>query len=266
MLLPQIKNRSVFPIKKLFVKIAMATVAVSMIAVSALSASAATLEDDKSSKYDPAPESVYDVQKIQSADNSRFQFDDATAQELIRDAHNQPIFPDKTVVGFETLSQNDAARRISGNGNAPVAKSMGTYPTRYGVILVTADAYKGLIPTGHAAIIWTSSTVVESLSGGVTTGSNNWNTTKTTCYGVTTYGTTAYEDDQASYYAYAQIGKPYNWVYPDRWTRSKFYCSQLVYAAYLDLYGIDLDTAAFLSAVHPMELVNSSNTYTIYQK
>lgn len=46
----------------------------------------------------------------------------------------------------------------------------------------------------------------------------------------------------------------------------KFYCSQLVWAAFKDNYGIDLDTSDFGDAVHPMELVNSSKTYTIYKK
>ncbi|MDF2473420.1 MAG: putative distant relative of cell wall-associated hydrolase [Anaerocolumna sp.] len=165
----------------------------------------------------------------------------------IQEAKEQQVQPDKTTGGISI-------------------QSFGTYPTRYGVILVTADAYKGLIPTGHAAIIWTSTTVVESLSGGVTTGPNNWNTSKSTCYGVTTYGTTAAQDNDASNWCYSQKGKPYNWNYYDVTTRSKFYCSQLVYAAFLDLYGINLNTSDFGSAIHPMELVNSSNTYTVYQK
>lgn len=34
--------------------------------------------------------------------------------------------------------------------------------------------------------------------------------------------------------------------------------------AYRDLYGIDLDTGDFGVAVHPVELINSSRTETIY--
>lgn len=48
-----------------------------------------------------------------------------------------------------------------------------------GGILVTKDKYKGLIPTGHAAIIYTKNSVIESLSKGVVKGKNDWNTTKT---------------------------------------------------------------------------------------
>lgn len=134
------------------------------------------------------------------------------------------------------------------------------------LILVTADKYKGLIPTGHAGIIWTSSTIVESLSNGVTTGPNDWNTSKTSCYGISVKGTTVDEDNEASNWCYRQLGKPYNYNYFNVSTRKKFYCSQLVWAAFKDNYGIDLDTSDFGDAVHPMELVNSSKTYTIYKK
>nr|WP_207725125.1 YiiX/YebB-like N1pC/P60 family cysteine hydrolase [Anaerocolumna cellulosilytica] len=132
--------------------------------------------------------------------------------------------------------------------------------------MVTEDKLKGIIPTGHAAIIWTSSTVVEALSKGVTTGPNDWNTTRNSCYGVTVIGTTAAQDTAAANWSYKQIGKPYNFNYLDKNTRSKFYCSQLVYAAYLDNYGINLDTSSFLTAIHPIELVQSASTRTIYKK
>lgn len=165
---------------------------------------------------------------------------------------NKPVKADKTAVS----SQNGI---IS-------AAAYGTYPTRTGVVLVTADAYKGLIPLGHSAIIRTSTTVVESVASGVVIGPNNWSTTKDTCYGVTTYGTTASEDVEASNYCYYQLGKPYNYNYFNPYTRSRFYCSQLIYAAYLDLFGIDLNTDTFGIAVHPLELVNTPETYIIYEK
>lgn len=37
--------------------------------------------------------------------------------------------------------------------------STGTYPTYKGTILVTADKFSGIIPTGHAAIIFEASVV-----------------------------------------------------------------------------------------------------------
>lgn len=182
------------------------------------------------------------------ANDVKPEYTDQEIEDMWEEASSQPVLPDKN------------------NGSQIATRAFGTYPTRKGVILVTPDKYKNLIPTGHAAIVYTSSTVVESIDTGVTTGANNWNSTKSGCYGVTVSGTTTAQDAQAADWCYSQRGKPYNWNYIDRWTRSSFYCSQLVYASFLDNFGIDLDTAAWLSAVHPMELVNSGNTYTVYEK
>ncbi|WP_353097694.1 YiiX/YebB-like N1pC/P60 family cysteine hydrolase [Tissierella praeacuta] len=146
------------------------------------------------------------------------------------------------------------------------AKLSGTYPRRKGAILVTKDKFKGIIPTGHAAIVYSHGTVVESLGEGVITGKNDWYETRKTCYGLTVKGTTISEDEQAANWCYRQIGKPYNWNYLNSSTRDKFYCSQLVYAAFLDNFGINLDTSDFGAAVHPMELVNSNNTSLLYEK
>ena len=145
-------------------------------------------------------------------------------------------------------------------------RASGTYPTRKGVILVTDDKYKGILPTGHAAIIYSSTRVVESLENGVVMGANDWNTSESTCYGVTVRGTTTSEDASAANWCYRQLGKSYNFNYFNTGTREKFYCSQLVWAAFYDNYGIDLSTSAFGSAIHPSELVDSGNTYTIYSK
>lgn len=144
--------------------------------------------------------------------------------------------------------------------------SIGTYPTRKGVILVTKDKYKGLIPTGHAAIVWNSDYVIESTAEGVKRGKNNWNTKKKTCYGVSVKSTTINNDRGAANWCRDQIGKPYNYSYLNVKTRSKFYCSQLVWAAYKDKYGIDLNTSKFGKAIHPMELVETSKTKMIYKK
>ena len=181
----------------------------------------------------------------------------------------EAVFPEEKVLQIENQIKNTPIyndKDAEGNFSLKNTRATGTYPTRYGVILVTADKYKGLIPTGHAGIIWTSSTIVESLSNGVTTGPNDWNTSKTSCYGISVKGSTVDEDNEASNWCYRQLGKPYNYNYFNVSTRKKFYCSQLVWAAFKDNYGIDLDTSDFGDAVHPMELVNSSKTYTIYKK
>ena len=145
-------------------------------------------------------------------------------------------------------------------------KGTGSYPRRKGNILVTSDAYKNLIPTGHAAIVYSSNSVVEALANGVVKGKNNWNTSKRTCWGVTVSWASNSEEAAASDWCYRQIGKPYNYNYLNTSTRSCFYCSQLVWAAFKDMYGVDLNTPAFGNAVHPLELVDSGETTILYQK
>ena len=83
-------------------------------------------------------------------------------------------------------------------------------------------------------------------------------------YGVSVSSTTAAQDSSVASWCRSQVGKSYNYNYLNVTTRSKFYCSQLVWAGYKDLYKIDLNTSTFGKAIHPMELVNSSQTYTFY--
>lgn len=163
-------------------------------------------------------------------------------QKSLEEAARQPVVPDK------------------GSDQKAGTKATGSYPSRRGVILVTGDKFSGLIPTGHAAIVWDQDFVVESVSKGVTSGPNNWNKAKTTCYGVTTYNTTAIQDARAADWTVTQIGKPYNYNFLDKNMRKKFYCSQLVWAAYKNRLGLDLDTSSYGAAVHPIELVNTSKT------
>ncbi len=140
----------------------------------------------------------------------------------------------------------------------------GTYPTRNGVILVTKDGKLNEL-VGHAGIIWTSSTTVESFpSGGVQRRNNDWNSRYATVYGVTTSGTSVDQDNNASNRANSHYGKPYNYNFLNVSTTNSFYCSQLVYRAYLDETGLNLNQGGGI--VFPIDLVQSSNTYTVYTK
>lgn len=141
----------------------------------------------------------------------------------------------------------------------------GTYPTEKGQILVTSDSYLGFIPCGHSAIVYSPTNVVEAGFSGVTLGNNNWVDTKESIYGVSVTKTSPTENALAADWCYTKIDKPYNYNYFNTKTRDKFYCSQLIYAAFKDNFNIDLNTKIFGSAIHPMELVNNSNTVTIYR-
>ena len=67
-------------------------------------------------------------------------------------------------------------------------------------------------------------------------------------------------------WCYSQRGKPYNFDYYDVNTRSKFYCSQLIWAGFKDKYNVDLNTSQYGAAVHPLEFVSSDKTMILYKK
>lgn len=181
-------------------------------------------------------------------------------------ASGEEVFPEEEIKQLEEeIDQIPLEADKMEEGMDQIASS-GRYPTRKGVILVTKDKYKGLIPTGHAAIVWNKSNVIEALSKGITWGNNNWNIRKKTCYGVSVKSTTINNDRGAANWCRDQMGKPYNYNYFNVKTRSKFYCSQLIWAAYKDKYGVDLNTSKFGKAIHPMELVETPKTKVIYKK
>jgi len=110
--------------------------------------------------------------------------------------------------------------------------------------------------------------VVESVQNGVVRGRNNWNTARTKVTGVWVIGTSQSQDNTAVNWAYNRIGKPYNYNFYNMSTRSKFYCSHLIWAAYKDNFSIDLNTSKYDilggKAIAPTELISTSKTKTIY--
>lgn len=184
-------------------------------------------------------------------------------------ATDQQIFPNEQVAALQEQASHlpvEADKTENRQFSFASTTKNSSYPTRSGVILVTNDKYKGLIPTGHAAIIYSYNTVIESLSCGVVAGPNNWNYSKQTCYGVTATGTSVTQDKNAAEWCYKQIGKPYNYNFINIWTRDRFYCSQLVWAAFYDNFRINLSTNALNIPIHPIELVISPHTNVIYKK
>lgn len=86
-------------------------------------------------------------------------------------------------------------------------------------------------------------------------------------------GTTVQQDWKAGEWAGKQVGKPYNKnVFGDIRRTDKFYCSQLVWAAYYYTCGYDLDMGANNSGngktwrIHPKEILDHPGTAIIYRK
>lgn len=144
--------------------------------------------------------------------------------------------------------------------------AIGSYPTRKGVILVTPDKY-GIFNVGHAAIVFEDGKLTESVSTGVKWSPNDWKYHKTQIYGVAPRSTSRAQDAAASTWASHQRGKPYNWNFADVNTRSRFYCSQLVWAAFKDNFGVDLNRGDIAGhIIYPMELVTNGKVYLLYRK
>lgn len=213
------------------------------------------------------------LQAASTTDASKI-FNKTEVTKLVKKAQAKKITVDK--VSVSTVAKKVASATnysavssySTGSGSGSGTTVSGTYPTRKGTILVTKDAYKNLIPTGHAGIVLNQYTVIESLADGVQYAPSDWRTRYKTCYGVTVTSTTAAQDAQVVDYIVNQkwVGKPYNYNYFNVNTRSKFYCSQVVWAGFKDCLGIDLNTSTFGAAVHPMELVSTDKTRTLFSQ
>ena len=145
----------------------------------------------------------------------------------------------------------------------------GSYPSRPGTILVTPNNQNKMarvFKLGHAAIVLNKSTVVEAALPTVKTSKNAWKRRAKVkrVYGISVNRTSRRQDRQAAKWCRRQVGKPYNMNYMDIFTRRKFYCSHLVWASFMDNFGIDLDTAAYGPMIAPMELVTSPQTTIVY--
>ncbi|NKQ22656.1 YiiX/YebB-like N1pC/P60 family cysteine hydrolase [Brevibacillus laterosporus] len=166
----------------------------------------------------------------------------------------------------------DSLKKKNLSGDSATMAVDDEYPTRSGVILVTtdfsSDTSSGWVG-GHAGIIYSKSTTVEAygLPGkyGVLKLKNDWNKRGLDNFvAVTLKRTSTKDDDKASNWAYDQIDKGYNYNFWDIETRKRFYCSQLVYAAYKDTVGIDLNDDG--GAVWPVDLADSRHVSSIYEE
>ena len=177
------------------------------------------------------------------------------------------VYKDKSSSYKGTKTSLKKIGTAKGNG-----KSMkGTYPTRKGVILVTSTGKIANV-VGHSAIVYSSGYVVESVKDGVIIGRNNWKTKKSNMVAVTVRSTTMKEDAKVSDWCRKQKGKKYNFDYYDIKKVKEYYCSQLIWAGFNNLYKIDLNTKAYdlgkKRAIGPYEFVRKSSSvlFPIYFK
>ncbi|MCC0648787.1 hypothetical protein C4097_06825 [Clostridioides difficile] len=172
----------------------------------------------------------------------------------------------KQLDGFEEIDQELRENGVESTDKDPNIEraTSGTYPTRIGAILVTKDGKFGKL-IGHAGIVHTATTTVESFpEGGVKVYNNNWRDRYNSVYGLGVRKTTTAQDKTASTWAYNKRTLPYNWVIEQPELTNAFYCSQLVYKAYKSTAGVNLNYEG--GAVFPYDLVKTGETYTSYTK
>jgi hypothetical protein len=149
---------------------------------------------------------------------------------------------------------------------------VGVYPTTKGKILATADWSSNLIPTGHAALVIDQSSAYTSLSVGVTIEPNDWYDPNRhqTAFGLDVASTNLTQEASATDWCAQHLGKPYNYlfIFPQR--TDAYYCSSLIWQAYINTCNVNLDTSAWsllgLNIVHPMEFVDSPKTTLVYRQ
>lgn len=142
----------------------------------------------------------------------------------------------------------------------------------YGDILVSLNIDSGSSGfAGHAAIVsssayYTIESYAKSFSpigaDGVQIYSNTWGT-RSGALLVRPYNATSAQYSTAAAFASGKVGLPYNWNFFNKTTTNKYYCSQLVWQAWLSA-GINTETGSIPNGIiAPADLVNSSNTYVV---
>lgn len=179
------------------------------------------------------------------------------------DLERQEIIDSKPIVSLDgnVISDNISALPQS----SPLkAAAKGSYPHNKGVYLYTKDTvHKIAGVVGHASIIYNTTQIIEATSDGVSYGKNNWDK-KSHCRAgfIPVLSQTAM--NKTANKARSWLGLPYNWHFTNTATRKMFYCSQLVWAAYKDVTGFNLNSGNDI--VFPSELMSSKHTSIIYSK
>lgn len=151
----------------------------------------------------------------------------------------------------------------------------GTYPRTKGYLVGTdnpSSSNAPLFTTGHTAIVMDYWETMEAMpEDGVQYHNNDWYyryESRWNVYGLKVgAGLTQWHYDQAADWVKQQKGKPYNWNFLYTSTRDSFYCSQLAYAAYRDVWNVRITTVlSDWTMISPASIYNSNNTLWIYAR
>ncbi|HEL1557479.1 hypothetical protein HO404_03070 [Streptococcus suis] len=195
------------------------------------------------------------------------------ANETIPDSFTQEMVRDVDLFTEEQMAEwnVEAPKPIEADSKEYTRAPLGSWSTRPGIIVVRDGKVSGIISVGHAGIMGAGNRhtyIIEAnLLDGVQAKRKRWDDANQV-WQLNVKNTSAEQDSAAAKWAMAQIGKYYNTNFNDIWNRERFYCSQLVWAAYRDTSGsgADLSSSLYGVAIHPYELRDHPNTLVIYRK
>ena len=111
----------------------------------------------------------------------------------------------------------------SANGDAILVKGSGLFPGVFchaAIVIHSKYSYLFSIgPDGDHGVYWNPRSRLGEYSHASVQRVNTWPLSSD-------------RRQTAADYAYKQLGKPYNWIFVDKWRTDAFYCSQLCWAAY----------------------------------
>lgn len=150
--------------------------------------------------------------------------------------------------------------------------SVGYWSWRDGVICIT-DASKFIFNHGHAGLVAVAphfnATVEANRDVGVQIVEGDWanRVPSNQVWQVGVTNTTVEQDQAAAAWVCTQVGKPYGFPIA-LGNRNEYYCSHLVYAAYLqkDSGIVNLDTIAWVAWISPWEILDNSKVTLMYRK
>ena len=166
------------------------------------------------------------------------------------------------------VHQNNLNQAILYSKTRNLDMNLSCYPKNFsGAILITND--NEILPfVGHAGIIINSHQIIESSClEGVHYGPNDWDISKKTCYCSTPKLISKQKSFLAANWSQSQINKKYNYNFFN-WRNAeskKFYCSQIIWAAYYKTSQTDLAPNHPL-ILFPIDLISNQATKIIYLK
>lgn len=169
---------------------------------------------------------------------------------------------------FKEKEKLELEKAIQIGQSSKMSRSSGSWSWQDGLICVTDSATMGFVH-GHAALIAVApyyyATVESNPGKGVEIRYGSWDRrfSNNHVWQVGVRDTSLSQDRNAAQWAVNKLGRSYNYNFFYTSTRNSFYCSHLVWAAYLDTAGVDLD-GNIPSIIHPLELVTNGKTVTNY--